>query len=396
MKLEHTLAGLEARLTPHGSGRWGGAAFLGLWLCFWMLGEVLVGWILLAGGWSLITGEPPGPGREPLAVGPSLFAGVFMLAWLAFWTLGGLMAWHEFFRLVWSGDRLLARTDGLEVVNRIGPFTSRRWLPRETLRRFFRVETQPAVQAETDAGLVELTRNGTPAEKDQLIATLTAELRLPDPARLPPLLPADWREVRSPEGDPVLVKNPAPRRTAARVMWLIALPLTWAALTLVREAWSNLNLGAAAAILAAVAGFALWGAVRLTWTRDEWRLEQNQLVAQKRTGQRRREQFTGTRLRLTESRDSDGDPWFQLDALDAADKPRKLCAVAHDPTEPRRLGHWLAARTGLPFEDRCTAEERARAKAEQEAVLAEQRRLVREWIGDWVRSLPGFGGKRER
>jgi len=152
VKLEHTMAGLEARLTPHGAGRWGGAAFLAVWLLFWTLGEVIVGWILIAGGWALITGEPPGPGREPLAVGPSLFAGVFMLAWLAFWTLGGFMAWHEFFRLVWSSDRLLARTDGLEVVNRVGPFTRRRWLPRDTLRGFFCIAAHQAVQAETSAG----------------------------------------------------------------------------------------------------------------------------------------------------------------------------------------------------------------------------------------------------
>ncbi|MCW5548664.1 MAG: hypothetical protein KIT44_06840 [Opitutaceae bacterium] len=396
MKLEPTLAGLEARLTPHGAGRWGGVAFLSVWLCFWTVGEVLVGWLLLVGGWSLLTGAPPGPGREPLALGPSLFAGVFMLAWLLFWTFGGLMAWHEWFRLVWSGDRLLARSDGLEVVNRIGPFTRRRWLPRDTLRGFFRIEAHHLVQAETAGGVIELTRNGTPAEQTRLIAALTAELRLPDPALLPPLLPDDWREVRSPEGDAVLVKNPAPRRTAARVMWLIALPLTWAALTLLREAWLNPNLGAAAAILAAVAGFALWGAVRLTWARDEWRLEQNRLIRQKRFGQRRRETFAGAALRLTETTDSDGDPWFKLELRDSGDRVQSLHEIAHDPTIPRQLGRWLAARTGLPFEDRCTAGERARAKAEQDALLAEQRRLFREWIGDWVRSLPGLGGKRER
>lgn len=386
------MAGLEARLTPRGTARWGGVAFLSLWLCFWTLGEVLVAWILLRGGWALFTGEPPGPGREPLALGPSLFAGVFMLAWLVFWTFGGLMAWHEWFRLVWSGDRLLARSDGLEVFNRIGPFTRRRWLPRDTLRGLFRIEAHGLVQAETGGGVVELTRNGTPAQQARLITALTAELRLPDPALLPPLLPDEWRELRSPEGDAVLVKNPAPRRTAARVMWLIALPLTWAALTLLREAWLKPNLGAAAAILAAVAGFALWGAVRLTWARAEWRLEQNRLIRQKRFGQRRREIFTGTALRLSETTDSDGDPWFKLELRDSGDRAQSLYEIAHDPTTPRQLGRWLATRTGLPFEDQATPEARARTAAEKEEVA----RLAREWIGDWVRSLPGLGGKRER
>jgi len=391
VKLEQTMAGLEARLKPHGVGRWGGVAFLSVWLCFWLVGEVVVLGILLAGGWALVTGQPFGSGNTPLETGPALFAGVFMLVWVTFWTFGGLMAWHELFRLAWSSDRLLARSDGLEVVNRVGPLTRRRWLLRDTLRSFFRIEGQRILQAETTTGLVELTRNGTPAQQEQLIATFTAELRLPDPSIHPPLLPDTWREVRSPEGDAVVVKNPATSRTAARVMWLVTLPLIWAALTLLHEAWMKPSLGAIAAILAVVAGFALWGAVRLTWGREEWRLEKGRLIRQKRFGQRRREKFSGTALRLSETTDSDGDPWFKLELRDAGGAAPSLHQVTHDPTEPRQLGRWLATRTGLPFEDRTTTEERARAKAEQEAVLAEQRRLVRAWLSDWVRSLPGFG-----
>jgi hypothetical protein len=394
MHLARTMAGLEARLTPRGASRWGSVAFFSVWLLFWTLGEVLVAWILLRGGWALLTGEPPGPGREPLAVGPALFAGVFMLAWLAFWTLGGIMAWHEWFRLVWSSDRLVARSDGLELERRVGPFTRRRRLPRDTLLGFFRIGAHTAVHAETTTGTVELTRNGTPAEQAQLIAAFTAELQLPAADSRPPALPAAWREVRAPEGGEVLVKNPAARRTAARVMWLIALPLTWAALTVLREAWLKPSLGAAAAILAAVAGFAVWGAVRLTWAREEWRLEKGRVVRQRRFGQRRREQFTGLVLRLAESTDSDGDHWFKLTALDAAGGSHRLSEEIHDPTGPRQLGRWLAARAGLPFEDLSTPEERARTAAEKAVWEAEQRRILREWLGDWVRSLPGFGRRR--
>jgi hypothetical protein len=391
MRLERTMAGLEARLTPQGAGRWGGAAFLAVWLVFWVVGEGFALWFLIAGGWALATGQPLGAGKAPPALAPALLAGVFLTGWLAFWTLGGLMAWHEFLRLVWSSDLLRARGDGLEVVRRIGPFTRTRFLPRDTLRALSRTESHPAVQAETTDGVVELTRNGTPAEQAALIQALATELRLPATDRLPPVLPAAWREVTAPEGDAVLVKDPAVRRKAALVMWILALPLTWAALSVLREAWVRPNSGAVAAILAVVAGFALWGAGRLTWAREEWRLEPGRVVRQRRSGSRRREGGAGTALRLTETTDSDGDRLYKLSVLGDAGQTRTLGGQMHDPTEPRLLARWLAARTGMPFEDLATAEERARNVQTQ----AEARRLAREWVGEWLRSLPGFGRRRD-
>jgi hypothetical protein len=61
---------------------------------------------------------------------------------------------------------------------------------------------------------------------------------------------------------------------------------------------------------------------------------------------------------------------------------------------PRQLGRWPAARTGLPFEDLATDEERAKAAAAQAALLAEQMRHLREMWSDWVRALPGFGRRK--
>jgi hypothetical protein len=385
------MAGLEAELTSRGVERFGGAAFLSLWLCFWVVGEVLAVGLLVAGAWALVTGQPLGEGRKLLATGPALLTGVFLLCWVTFWTFGGLMAWHEFFRLLWSRDRLVARGDGLEVANRVGPIVKRRFLPADTLRGFFRIAPQTAVQAETTTGVVELTRNGTPAEQAQLIAALAAEFKLPAPDRLPAVLPAAWCEVRAPEGGEVVVRDPAPRRTAARIMWLIALPLTWAAIAVARETWSDLNLGAAAAILATLAGFALWGAVRLTWTREEWRPERGGLVVQRRSGPRRRELFSGDTLRLVEGTDSDGDSWYRLELGNAAGRSRLLKQAMHDPTEPRQLGRWLASRTGLTLDYRATPEAIERAEAERAALQDEQIRHLRKVCSQWLRSLPGFG-----
>jgi hypothetical protein len=391
--MERTMEGLEARLKSRGAGRWGGAGFLGVWLAFWTVGEGFVLWILIAGGWALATGRPLGSGNEPLQLAPAVLTGVFLICWLAFWTFGGLMAWHEFFRLLWSADRLVGRSDGLVVARQVGPFTKRRFLPLGTLRGFFRIEAHTSVNANTTDGVVELTRNGTPAEQDKLIAAFVAELRLPG-VDLPPILPSGWREVRAFEGDDVLVKDPAARRTAARVMWLIALPLVWSALTVIGEAREYPGYAVPAALLAAVAGLALWGAGRLTWARDEWRLERGRIARQRRFGSRRREVFSGNSLRLTESTDSDGDRWFRLD-LRGDNRTQRLQHVMNDPTEPRQLGRWLAARTGVPFIDDATPEQRTRTAAEEAARRAEQLRMLREWLKSWVQSLPVFGRRKD-
>ncbi len=394
LRLERTLAGLEARLVSREAGRFGGATFLLVWLVFWLAGEAFVLGILIAGGWALATGQPMGDGTTPLEVAPALLAGVFLAGWLAFWTLGGVMAWQEFFRLLWSSDRLIARGDGLEIVQRRGPLAKRFRVPRDTLRGLHRIEAPTSVQAETVDGMVELTRNGTPAEQEQLVAAFIAEMRLPLTDRLPPLLPNGWREVRAPEGGDVLVKDPASRRTAARIMWLITLPLIWAALTVLREAWIKPTLGAVAAILTALAAFALWGAVRLSWTREEWRLEPRQLVRQKRFGSNRREGPVGTGLSLSETTDSDGDRWFTLAVQTDGGGTHPLLRRMHDPTEPRQLGRWLTARTKIPFEDYATPEERARLEAEKAALQAEQLKRLREWFHGWVRALTRFGRRR--
>jgi hypothetical protein len=67
----------------------------------------------------------------------------------------------------------------------------------------------------------------------------------------------------------------------------------------------------------------------------------------------------------------------------------------NDPTEPRQLGRWLAARTGVPFIDDATPEQRTRTAAEEAARRAEQLRMLREWLKSWVQSLPVFGRRKD-
>ena len=216
--LQRTFRGLEVRLHSIGKGRFFSAAFLGVWLAGWAAGEVVVVWLLAVGGWSLLTGRPPEPGRAPLQPGPSVAIGAFLALWLALWTFGGVMALYEFFRLLWAVDRITADPSGLDVARRVGLFTRSKRYPKEDIRRLYRISS--TLMLETTAGPIELTRLGTPTQQDEIAALLSAELGVA-PSQ-PVLLPANWEEVSAPEGGTLLVPNLANRRRQALVAWAIA------------------------------------------------------------------------------------------------------------------------------------------------------------------------------
>ena len=172
--IQRTFRGLEVRLHSVGKGRFFGAAFLGVWLAGWAAGEVIVVGLLTIGGWSLVTGRPPEPGRAPLEAGPSVAIGAFLALWLALWTFGGIAALYEFFRLLWSVDRITADPSGLDVTRRIGLFIRRTRYPKDDIRRLYRISS--TLMLETTAGSIELTRLGTTTQQDEIAALLSAEL----------------------------------------------------------------------------------------------------------------------------------------------------------------------------------------------------------------------------
>src|SRR5215831_16294192 len=107
MAVERTIEGFRLTLKSQGAGRYASAAFLAFWLCGWAVGEAFALWMLIRGAWALLTGAPPDAGRAPLAVGPALIAGLFILMWLTLWTVGGIAAMSELLRLLWGEDRLV-------------------------------------------------------------------------------------------------------------------------------------------------------------------------------------------------------------------------------------------------------------------------------------------------
>ncbi len=271
MKLERTFSGLEARLKSRGRGRFFSAGFLAFWLVGWVIGEAIALWSLGVGAWSLITGRPPEAGRNPLEVAPALAMGLFLLVWLSLWTFGGIAAIYELMRVLWSRDRLVVNPSGFEITRRTGFLLHTRWLARDELRSLYRLDAGSVVMAETESGVVELTRLGTVLEQEELVQAFTAELALPGRAARPVKLPEEWREIPSPEGGTLLLKDPATRRKQAVVAWVVTILVCAVAAVVIRPAFDRGTLVPLAVIPGAVGLAAVWGSLRLSRTRMETR-----------------------------------------------------------------------------------------------------------------------------
>src|SRR5262245_43311059 len=287
--------GREFHLSPKEPGRFVGAAFLLAWLCFWAVGEGLVLWLLVAGAVALLTGTPPNPGTAPLQPGPSLAIGAFLIAWISLWTLGGIAAILELLRLTVQRDRVIAGPASLIVIRRFVFFSRRVEIPVDKLRRIYLAPPKAALTAETADGIVPLSTLGTPAERDEAMTALLAELPI-RPADDDALLPGSWREIVDPEGATAIVLDPRIHRIRARIAVVVATAAFAIAATLVRGSIVDpTQLGLAVMACTAALGLG-WGAVRIASVNDEWRCEHGRLVLLRRVGRRARELFEATSL----------------------------------------------------------------------------------------------------
>ena len=326
-----------------------------------------------------------------MALGPALGVGLFLLLWLSLWTVGGITAIRELLRSLWAEDRIVAGPDGLTLDARLGPFRSRRTIARGDLRGVRTLRRGTVLVADDAARIVELSRLGTPADREEAAASLRRELRIDsaETAGEPVGLPDGWSEAVTPEGIPALVPDPALRSKQSRVVGSIAFVFATGTPFAANAAIRNPSLLPLAIVLAALSAGLAWGAVWLARGRMEWRLGSGRIVLQRRFGSDVRELFTGTRLELSMTTDSDGDPWFELEALSAeaaaeasaapagvAGWPRArgnrrnrrpIVRTMNDDAVPRRLGAWLAHRADLPLVDRTSPEAR---RAELEALRA--------------------------
>jgi hypothetical protein len=388
MKLDRTAAGLEAQLRVSGFGRFFAAGFLGFWLAGWAAGEAFVVWILSAGAWSLLTGEPPDAGRERLRPELALPAGLFLLLWLSLWTLGGIAAARELLRLLFGRDRMLVRYDGVEIERSYGLLRSRRALRRDEIRRFYQSPTKTVLNIETTRGTIELTRLGTAEERTELAEALSAELKLPPEPETEGALPEGWCEILSPERDYVLVKDPAMRRKQAKATWIVCAVVSSIALYVISTVLQQPEMWGIALVLAAGALLIAWGGVWLSFGRNEWRLDKGRIVLQRRFGQNRTTRFEAVSLELDEDRSGEDGTSYLLSgvAANVPAEPRsyktgKHLRVIHrqteDAAEPRKLGQWLSERCQLSLVDRTTAEAKGKELEQLKGQLANSGRLGR-------------------
>lgn len=389
---------VELRFRPTGWGRWLEAVFLSVWLLGWAAGEAFALAMVGGLGWALISGRaiPNQPDSPLLAV----LLAAFLLTWLAFWTLGGLLALRAWLGCFWAEDRLRLTATDLEWQQRLGPWRRRRRLPRaslESVRLARRGSSRGgALIAQLADRQEELTRLGTPGQRQEAAALLGRALAVDPPRPGRPAaaaLPDRW-ECEAPSFGPALL---VPRRRTRRIQTLVmaglALPLASLLLAVLRQAWSHLMHLPLALMLAPLTAAAWWGMLWLALGRQEWRLGSAELVAQRRFCGRVRERFTARTLTLVESIDDDGDDWYELRATQLQPLPGGearipasvvLCRRLHDPGEPRSLGHWLARRTGIRFDDHLPSAEQREALRLAELDQLEAQLQASGRLGSWL------------
>jgi hypothetical protein len=366
--------GRELVFRPRGAGRFVQVAFLSIWLVAWAIGEAFALFLLGHGIWALWTGSPAMGHDESLGWGVALAVGSFLVVWLSLWTLGGVMAMEEWLRLVWAKHRIQVLPDRLELTRQLGPWITTRRLARGDIRRIYVTPYRAVLTAETANGVVELTDLGRPEELQAAERYLRAALQLreDDTPAIPSVPPAGWQEIVIPRDQRALVQDLKTRRTQALLLSGVAAVVSLVVWLVLREALRDPDLLAVAAMLCVAAAWLVWKAIGLHKGRREWRLEAGRLVLQRRFGNRVTKVLgEAAALELTERTDTDGDRWYQLEAVGqqfpakrsrgrSAGKPdpaRKearftLSQRLNDPTEPLHLGLWLSQRTGVSFADR--------------------------------------------
>jgi hypothetical protein len=368
---EGTLVTIKAK----GAARFFGAGFLGIWLCGWLVGEVVALSFLFVIGWYLGTGELL-IHRVTLPNGPALYViGAFLLVWGTFWSIGGYGAMREFARLLWGCETLLLRPDGLRIRFSAFPFAKTREVTTQEMRGLSRAPRKKALMLDLAKGRTELSVLGSEEEKEELSKLLRR--RYPsvfgpsNPAdkegptvHVEAHLPADWVQESFPEGTRGVMRNQVNRRKQMLALWAVALAFDLLCAFLVYKAVSRISYAPVALIVATIGMACTYGAIRMGMGRPEWVLDRGVLRLQRRSGGSLKIQFEGARIEL-DSRESDENTWFNLYALsgDATGFPpyrtaqrKDIASKVNDPTELRRFGAFLAQQTGLPFIDRVSPE----------------------------------------
>lgn len=88
--------------------------FLGFWLIGWAVGEATVIGILIVGFLKFLSGGLP----DTATTGAEAFGGLFLIAWLGVWTVGGAFAIYAWLWQVKGVEEITISYDSFEIVKK--------------------------------------------------------------------------------------------------------------------------------------------------------------------------------------------------------------------------------------------------------------------------------------
>lgn len=341
-------------LRPTGWARYFDAAFLMVWLGFWLVGETvslaLIG-AMVAGALSTALGRPAALASPvvPTTDGSVAFFLLFLLLWTALWTVGGIAAISHLLRRLGGGDAVAVTSEEVRLEWRAWPFRRRRRIPVSSIRRVRLSPASAAVVLDSAEGTLTVTDLGTAAARASLKDWLAERLPLPSAADARAMeretAPRD-REARAAGVEMIVTRTTRrARRVTMAIGWVVAALVSLGWIGAVRQGGAGSS--AAGVLTLLVVAAAMW----MTGDRAEWILAPGRFQIRRRFGAwtlRDRTFDAGSILDVEQHRDSDGDDHYVLVVRDSAGR-RVLSRALHDPYELLALGEWLAGRTELTY-----------------------------------------------
>lgn len=294
-----------ATLRASGLRRYFDAAFLGLWLVGWAIGEVVAVGVIVAIilvpilRWREVDLPPFFESWTSAGVPIAIF--LFLLVWVTFWTIGGYAALTHFLRSVAGKDRLRLLPAALELIRGAGPFRRTRVIDRADIRRVRVRHHDHALVADTTFGTLLLTELGTIAERETICRWLRGGLQLPPDGSMGPYAgqaPPGWTMQPTEDGSVRLHR---------------------------KSAW-------------------------LPWLRSEWLVGRGLVTHRRRLGPWLLvHAYDHAQFAVEHTTDSDGDDLYRL-ILRSARGERTIQSAINDDGELVDFARWLAEHTGFELQ----------------------------------------------
>lgn len=355
----HDPEGPAFSLRPTGPGRFFVAAFLSVWLCGWVVGELFALTALVAVIASLFDVQLGPPGWNVQHAESStlvLLIALFLIVWLSFWTLGGVLALRQWMTCLWAREVLVLAPGAIVVRRWIGPFKRTRRLARDQISSVTQARQGGALQARVGNTTTNLVELGSAEQRRALAEHLRAQLSLggatgDEPGlEVPATLPAGWELIVSDKGEEMLVPDRAIRRKQAYAMAVIASLLVVAFSLVLSETLTSSPRGSVvgSAVLGLMSGLSVYGWLWLAYGQVGWVLRSGALEYRSQLGRKSLcIPFQPARLELRSAIDGDGDESVTLQATDGT-RRRVVHRTLNDPLSVHQLARWLSSRIGVP------------------------------------------------